>query len=218
MAPSVSHLSPDVGRCDHTYAEWIVNNSANLRPDDVVIFMKDTHVVHQYRSVFRNLSDMLRIVKESGFACATRPTHLSIYHNTSILETFVSKGYKGKTFRSNMTLGKWWLKMGIHVPRPFAPVCYGGHFATTGRQLQQVDSSIFKAIMKSLEVGDNNAERHYAERTWAALMSPRLSCESTAELRGRANAAMRVTYMGMLGTLKKCLRRPRAISVPETCV
>lgn len=166
--------------------------------------MKDTHKVHQANSKFLNFNDMIRIVSDRGFACATRPRKHSIFHNTSVLGKLEMKSYKGDVFNST-SLRKWWARIGINVPRPFVPVCYGGHFATTGRQLQRVDTRIWKKIVRSLEHGDNIAEGHYAERSWSALLSPQFSCEFANEI-GRHAASTVLHYKGgYLGTLGACI-------------
>lgn len=204
ISSSVSHYtSPNKGRNDHTYAQWIVQNAHKLLPDDVVFFMKDTHHVHQLGSKFESFENMYRIVA-GGFACGTRPSEMSIFHNTTILGTFIKNGYKGTTFDNIGSLNGWWAQMNMNIPRPFTPVCYGGHFATTGRQLQRVDPSVWDALMRGLENGDNIAEGHYAERSWAALLSPKLQCDVLDKIRSCAKGTVLRYYAGHLGTLTRC--------------
>lgn len=113
VSPSIAHFKmPNVGRCDHTYAQWILENAHKLKMNDVVFFMKDTHKVHQADSKFRHFKDMMRVVSDTGFACATRPNKYSIFHNTSVLETLNMKKYKGAVFNST-SLKEWWTRMGI---------------------------------------------------------------------------------------------------------
>lgn len=212
VSPSTAHLSmPNVGRCDHTYAQWILQNAPKLKSNDVVFFMKDTHTVHQAHSKFRRFDDMMRIVSDSGFACATRPSRYSTFHNTSVLEKLNKRNYKGVVFKAT-SLREWWTQMGIDIPRPFVPVCYGGHFATTGRQLQRVETRVWEKIVHSLEHGDNIAEGHYAERSWSALLSPEFGCEFANEI-GRHAASTVLRYdRGFLGTLRACTPRKTNVS------
>lgn len=207
-SPSVSHFtSPNVGRCDHTYAQWIVENARELHWNDVVFFMKDTHLVHQRDSTFQTFEAMGRMVG-GGFVCATRPRRLSIFHNTSVLGRFIKTKYRGAVFHGRKSLREWWTAMHIDLPEPFVPVCYGGHFAATGRQLQGVDMRVWKAILRSLERGDSIAEGHLAERSWAALLSPRLGCEFTGSLRSHAGGTLLGYSSGLQGALTSCVENP----------
>ena len=190
----------NVGRCDHTYAKWIAQNVDRLHPDDVVFFMKDTHLVHQPGSRFQTFEDMYRGAL-GGFACGTRPRKMSIFHNTTELGGLVKRSYKNRTFRAG-TLAEWWRRLELRVPTPFTPVCYGGHFATTGRQLRRVATGTWRAMTTSLATGDNIAEGHYAERTWAALLFPRIPRAVSDRL--RSTPTIRTYDRGRQGTLVAC--------------
>eukprot|EP00934_Nitzschia_sp_Nitz4_P003020 Nitzschia sp. Nitz4//scaffold108_size72880//56312//57337//NITZ4_005826-RA/size72880-processed-gene-0.42-mRNA-1//1//CDS//3329532702//3010//frame0 len=51
------------------------------------------------------------------------------------------------------------------------PVCYGGIFATTVRQIQQNPAILYKQLMNLLSRADNLEEGHFAERIWAGILS-----------------------------------------------
>jgi hypothetical protein len=135
---------PNVGRCDHSYAFYLSqlqplapatnNSSSSITTNDdkhdddntdheIVVFLKDDRdwkSIHQ-PGTYRNLTEMLRIASETGFACGLQPatvwkmrkqkadneTHfrrelklLSSYHVTSSLQRFTLKRYasRGKKY------------------------------------------------------------------------------------------------------------------------
>jgi hypothetical protein len=51
------------------------------------------------------------------------------------------------------------------------PVCYGGNFLFLTQQLRHVPQQVFQRMTTSLARGNNIVEGHYAERTWARLLS-----------------------------------------------
>ena len=55
---------------------------------------------------------------------------------------------------------------------PVRRVCYGGSFATFGRNVQRVPLGDWSALSTALQRGDNIEEGHFVERLWAALLSP----------------------------------------------
>ena len=195
-------IEKNIGRCDHTYAKWIAQNVDKVHPDDIIFFMKDTHSVHQSGSEFQSFDNMYRLAG-SGYACGTRHKSMSIFHNTTVLGSLEKTSYKGVAFHAG-TLNEWWARLNISVPMPFTPVCYGGQFATTGRQLRQVPTGVWSAIIRSLEAGNNIAEGHYAERTWAGLLFPKMSDQFSDNLRLHAIRTVQTYTGGYLGTLADC--------------
>ena len=57
------------------------------------------------------------------------------------------------------------------LQRPIVPVCYGGTFVAAGSSIDAVPPAVWRALMHSLERGENIEEGNYAERIWAALLT-----------------------------------------------
>ena len=97
-------------------------------------------------------------------------------------------------------MAAWLRDMGISLPKPLTPVCYGGIFAVKRSQIAQVPRQIWRNMERSLSRGDNIEEGHFAERTWAGLLHPRLSLEVMDLLIGVSRDVFHV-HEGMRGAL-----------------
>jgi len=172
----------NIGRCDHTYALWmaqmIEDGDDSFSDNDVVLFLKDTAYDHMVGYSQQELRDMLRTVSARGFACFQLPyEHHSAYHDTHTLRNFGMEKYvrvsrdRDVGFRSEFaTIDDWAKAMGFAFNQSLTPVCYQGNFATTVAQIHK-RGSIWANIESSLSRGDNIEEGHFAERSWAALLS-----------------------------------------------
>jgi len=186
---------PNVGRCDHTYAYWMARMppvSAEVGNDtrhDVVLFIKDNDHRSQLWDLW-SIDDMFRIASSNGFACAEsvlpapgevgfEGVSISIYHNRTRWGEFSNGGYareEGRDsiheFKSKYTNLEAWAKdLELPVPYPFVPVCYGGIFMTTKNQIAKKGKAVWERLEKSLSREDNIEEGHFAERSWAFLLS-----------------------------------------------
>lgn len=106
----------------------------------------------------------------------------SAYHHTSTLMTFTmneyernQKGYNVSNevkFRSNFTnIGEFFGDLGDLSMQKLVPLCYGGVFAASVSNIKRQDSSVWQKLETILSRGDNIEEGHYAERSWAMLLS-----------------------------------------------
>jgi hypothetical protein len=101
-------------------------------------------------------------------------------------------------------LGEWVSSIGIELPRPYTPVCYGGSYAVQVSRIQQVPLPIRKRLEDSLSRADNIEEGHFAERTWAALFMPPLNDKEIQLLANKGkfvNWHVNVDGAGQLGML-----------------
>ena len=130
---------PNKGRCDHTYAYYMVNYAHTLLDDEVVVFIKDTRIIHQAGS-YRTLLELLRLVDTSGFGCYLTPGPYAVWHDTRMLGKFSKDTYVGvsgsaadpKSFKSVFSdMADWWEHIGMPPLQPVVPVCYGGSFAAS---------------------------------------------------------------------------------------
>ena len=80
-------------------------------------------------------------------------------------------------------------------------VCYGGAFAAYVSNIKKRDMPIWKALEKTLSRGNNIAEGHYAERSWAYLLSTPLQPFQVEALRNHSDTIQR--NIKMKGALLK---------------
>eukprot|EP00804_Cyclotella_cryptica_P022621 CCRYP_009500-RA/>CCRYP_009500-RA protein AED:0.28 eAED:0.28 QI:1468/1/1/1/0.6/0.5/6/139/1106 len=189
---------PNVGRCDHTYAWFMANLLPRLAPEDdeensVIVFLKDDisyENMHQFGewSELRHLTQMA--ASNHGFACGITSLNvtfsqshfsLSAFHKTETLQEFAMATYQRNLkgylldpteFKSPFnSLGLWWDSLGIESTGDLTPVCYGGVFAASVRNIRRHTTEFWDAIETALSRGNNIQEGHYAERTWALLLS-----------------------------------------------
>ena len=73
------------------------------------------------------------------------------------------------------------------VQHPVRRVCYGGSFATSGRNVLRIPRGDWSALSTALLRGDNIEEGHYVERLWAALLSPPVDASTGAAALSYAN-------------------------------
>lgn len=178
---------PNVGRNDHTMAFVMAKLARKKSKDEIIVFLKDNVDIHQ-RSRPRTFYEMLSIASVSGFGCFQKPIRrFSQFHATDILTKLNMTQYDGvvkyredgtkisnenNIFKSNYTnMGHWLKDLNITLPSPLAAVCYGGIYAVQVSQILSVPKATWKAIATSLSRGDNIEEGHFAERTWAALLT-----------------------------------------------
>lgn len=67
---------PNRGRCDHTYAWWMVHMASSdtrIQDNDIVLFVKDSHHVSIPSSNIALANITFQVANSNGFACAERP-------------------------------------------------------------------------------------------------------------------------------------------------
>ena len=115
---------------------------------------------------------------------------------------------QGESFQSALRPLGAWLKnvSGVVLnARRLWPVCYGGNFAAARRNVQSQPQPVWAALRDSLARADNLEEGHYAERSWAGLLSPAaLPDEQESDLLTAAVGACRVAGTCLAGQLMGC--------------
>lgn len=197
----IIHL-PNVGGCDHTMAYWMSEIFPYLSRSDeneLVVFLKDNMKVRDESLVIRDFPRALGAASQQGFSCILGPNReygFSFYHDTDVLEGFEMKDYtRGSShlqgqhhiddipFKSPFeTLGEWHTTLGIELPRPLSPVCYGGMYVVQASRIEETSVETFEDMALSLSRGNNIEEGHFAERTWAALFLDALNEEDASLL------------------------------------
>lgn len=212
-APAYARIEslPNVGRCDGSYVRYIISilNDNLVDDDSVIMFLKDEMSqknMHQYGR-WSDFETMLRISSsKNGFGCGVVPGEFrrglssSAYHlrdelfKFSIASYGIRKKYTehhdGVPFQSSFkNLGSFVLDIFQDAAKPsyIVPVCYGGVFASTVENIKKVNRSVWDAADKALTRGDNIAEGHYMERSWALLLSTPLELYQTEGIISHAN-------------------------------
>ena len=157
--------------------------------DETILFLKDRKTGAYLRTRTRALVEMLGIVaagSSKGFACLLEPTNgLSMYHSTEVLSSFRMKNHKriggsvisdAAPFRSNYSnLGEWLSALNLSQPFPYSAVCFSGVYAVLESRIAAVPRDVWRRMERSLSRGNNIEEGHFAERTWAGLLSQPLT-------------------------------------------
>lgn len=191
---------PNIGRCDHSYAYFITTIlPKQIKPgeedDSVAIFLKDDISAKNFHQAgqWNDFEGLVRLaLSDNGFGCGVISNGhvefgphsflLSAYHETETLMSFAMNKYgrniKGYTvdaseFLSNYTtMGEWWEHLDVAEELPsIVPVCYGGVFAASLRNINRRNMAIWKTVERALSRGNNIQEGHYAERSWASLLA-----------------------------------------------
>jgi len=172
---------PNVGRCDHAYATWMANmTKEDATENHIVIFMKGSRVLYQPGHRYRPIQDVIRIANERGFGCEAAPFDKSAFYRTDELRRFLIANHKAENIKSpHENLGAWADALGIELPSPLTPVCYGGNFAVKATQIY-AKKDLMSKMAESLSRGDNIEEGHFAERAWAGILSNPLNSNETA--------------------------------------
>lgn len=215
---------PNAGRNDHTFAYSMakISDETETSDDGIVLFLKDNIVVHQKANP-RSLYELLHITVERDFGCFQELRKgMSYYHQTDVLKTMNMTKYGGVPhstangrrvwndstgFKSPFrNLGHWLESLDISLPSPLTPVCYGGVFAVKLAKIKSIPKAKLEALANSLSRGDNIEEGHFAERTWAGLLSAPLSLEEEETIGKMTSHVHRIAAKdggGRLGALVK---------------
>ena len=161
----------------------------------------------------RSFQDLLYTTWVNGFGCAEQALLMygiliSNYHVSEHVGWFSMKdGYvqKARDLKEQHFASKYidmenWLQeqLGVVFRKPYTPVCYGGTFATTTKQIRLVHESIptlFENLVTSLERGNNIEEGHFCERAWAPLLTKGVSEKAVSILNSKR-------------TIEKCFQMP----------
>ena len=142
--------------------------------------------------------------------CHEQRDSLSVWHKTSILATYDMKEYRrgargrdraGATFNSKISFPNFLQSANLTLPTPLTPVCYGGSFASKASNLLKVKVPATK-LLTHLSRGDNIIEGHYAERTWAGILSNRLPPDVQTKMLSLSSTTF--PHVDMYGALFGC--------------
>jgi hypothetical protein len=191
--------------------------------------------IHQASDGWKSFPDLVRVASRVGFACGLLPSKyengtFSAYHSTPQLLTFQNYAYfhnadrydpeanasshiydpkAPNDFKSKfLNMGEWLRAVGGYerIPSNVTQVCYGGVFATRLLRIFRHPPRLWLEIEKSLSVGDNIEEGHFAERSWAPLLAVPVTAEEQ-KLLWQYSSSIMEWYGAYMGTLTRRLAR-----------
>ena len=160
------------GRIDHTVVYHILNNWNNL-PDTLVNLPGTILMSEKKGRYFTSINRSLQYLNKDykGFY-APRFKKISSNFNYSIgnyePEGICNRNNGSIFLKSEYTDFKTW-KESIIDSRPIKYVCMRCMFAVHKNNILHIDKQIYERLLKSLSVGDNIENGHFAERIWAHL-------------------------------------------------
>jgi len=162
----------NIGRIDHTLVYHILEHFDSL--PDILISLPGTVMMSPrkggyFSAIVRRLST--NIVKYKGFY-SPRFKKVGSDFNYNISE-YEPEGLcnrkNGNPFiKSEYSNFQEW-KKAIIDDRPIKYIAMRGMFAVCKENIRYVDKKIYENLLKSLSVGDNIENGHFAERIWAHL-------------------------------------------------
>ena len=130
-------------------------NDKHFTENDLVYFVKGSRNCNQLGMSHKNMHDVIRIAMQHGFSCEEQPRDKSIYYDTSMIRTFWLDTHKGEAIKSNYKdMGDFLDQLGIELPSPITPVCYGGNFVVKPSQIYS-KRNLWEKIERSLVRADN---------------------------------------------------------------
>ena len=160
---------------------------------------------------WRNTLDATRFLSKTWFhSLLNYGSEWSAWHLSSELVKFHSSEYRSAggyaprddvEFAGNLTFGDWFDALQMPLPGPVMSVCYAGVFAAKPANIF-ASNSVWSRMLKLLERGDNIIEGHYAERTYAAVLMPRIPPHVYEQIirisRGVRKCSYTTGYCGLL--------------------
>ena len=133
---------------------------------------------------------------------------MSYWHVSSEMAKYQLRAYKSTgnyafetqdNFASNLSFTEWWSALGVRMPGPIMPVCFAATFAVKPANIV-VSRPAWVRMERLLERGANLEEGHYAERTYAALLTPALPPRVVVQLKCASEASMRTVPLVSVGS------------------
>lgn len=217
-----ARVLPNVGRCDHTYAHYLVEHYDAL-PDQVLFVTASANDLPHKRRWLDTIVWTLRRGRASWHTCSpvvgnfhrlARRFSLDAYcvsdvHNIDVDiddDGHIDAAFAGvagarcEIVRADVRpMEAWWARhVGVDVPFPRVWT-RGGIFAARREALQQTPLDVWRRLRDELSVGDNLEAGHFMERAWLGLALPRpswreLACLAALELRDVASNAHRALF------------------------
>ena len=163
---------PNLGRIDHTIAYHILTHWDTLAQGDTLISLPGSILMSKMKGAYLSAikKRILTIDKYRGFY-APRFHKVSTKFNYSI-NNYQAEGACNRNdnpfIKSEYPDFQSW-KNALVDDRPMHYICLRGMFIVKKENIKYINKTIYENILKSLEVGDNIENGHFAERIWAHL-------------------------------------------------
>jgi hypothetical protein len=162
---------PNIGRIDHTLAYHILENWNNL-PQTLVSLPGSIMMCQRKGFYLSAIIKRLGIIKTkySGFY-GPRFHKVGPRFNYNI-DNYQAEGVCNRNnnpfIKSQYKDFQEW-KVDLVDDRPIHYVAMRGMFAVSRENIKHIEKSIYENLLKSLSVGDNIENGHFAERIWAHI-------------------------------------------------
>lgn len=161
---------PNIGRIDHTLVYHILEHWDSL--PEVLVSLPGSVMMCRKKGYYLNsiMKVLNRMEKYSGFF-APRFMRICPGYNYSI-DNYQAEGACNRNdnpfIKSEYPDLLTW-KAAIIDDRPMRYMCIRGMFAVCKENILHIKKEIYTNLLKSLSVGDNIENGHFAERIWAHL-------------------------------------------------
>ena len=163
---------PNIGRIDHTLTHYILENWENL--PDTIINLPASILMCAKKGMYLNaMRKRFDIVKEryNGFY-SPRFHKVNPENYNYTIDNYQAEGYCNRNdnpfIKSEYPDFRSW-KSALIDDRPIRYLAMRGMFIVSRENILHVKRSIYENLLKSLSVGDNIENGHFAERIWAHL-------------------------------------------------
>jgi len=167
---------PNLGKCDHTYVQHIVDNYDKLK--DVTVFLTGSldalpHKLRNSRLIIESLDRDLRSTMVVQYHSDVRKslsnfgmTHYSSADKRNMAGISTNKLYPAEI----RPFGKWFeRKFGDLVVNA---VAYYGIFSASRDHIKNRGVDFYRELLRELSVSQNPEVGHYVERSWLAIFHP----------------------------------------------
>jgi hypothetical protein len=162
---------PNIGRIDHTITHYILENWENLPetlislPASILMCAKKGSYLNAMRKRFDDID------RYHGFY-SPRFHKVSPEQFNYTIDNYQAEGYCNRNdnafIKSEYPDFRAW-KLALIDDRPIRYLGMRGMFIVSRANILHIKRSIYENLLKSLSVGDNIENGHFAERIWAHL-------------------------------------------------
>jgi hypothetical protein len=163
----------NVGRIDHTLVYHILEHFDSL--PDILVSVPGTVMMSPrkgayFSSIIRRGVKNVKTVYKGFYSPRFKKVGSNFNYNISEYEPegVCNRNNGNKFIKSEYSDFQEW-KKAIIDDRPIKYIAMRGIFAVCKENIKHVDKKIYENLLKSLSVGDNIENGHFAERIWAHL-------------------------------------------------
>jgi len=163
----------NVGRCDHTYLYYIINNYNNLY--NINIFLPGSANMKTKMPHCKKLFENIEKNNKAVFLC-NKASFNDLYNfeldkwKASSSENNIINPEEKLELSQIRQFGKWFEHNFKNVELNY--ITYGGMFSISNEDIVQHPTEYYKNLIKYLENSSNPEVGHYFERSWEAVFHP----------------------------------------------